>query len=165
MPRTPYTKPDENLSDAIPHKPAPRRNPCFADGCPMAGTMFPEGVGGERPGSCAFHYGINASDIPRVTRVLLDWACVSEEVRAARRALTGEYAADPKALDALFVTAWQRLRPLVSGWEAQLAPGNVHSSKGEDRGFREGYSDWSKKLERFLGGRVVEVLSIHRRSA
>lgn len=145
-----------------------KRYPCFADGCPMVGSIFPgAGVGGtgETPGSCAWHYGVNPTDIPKVTQVLRDWQVVSFEINEARRTLTGELAADPKALEERFAAAWDRLQPLVPGWETQLAPGNIHTSKGVDRGFREGYGDWAKRLERFLGARVVEVLSVHQRRA
>jgi hypothetical protein len=156
--------PEEPVED----KPNRPRYPCFAEGCPMAGTIFPgAGVGGtgDRPGTCAWHYGIVPTDIPKVTRVLLDWQCVAVEVREARRALTGEIASDPKALAIAFSTAWERLQPLVTGWEDQLAPGTIRTSKGADTRHRQSYGDWAKHLERFIGARVVEVLTTHLRRA
>lgn len=136
-------------------KPRPRF-PCFATGCPMPGTIFPgAGVGGtgDRPGECAWHYGVQPTDIPRVTQVLQDWLCVAREVNAARRAQYGEAASSPRALDALFEQAVQRLRPHVQagGWGDQF-----ERQPGED------YRRWGQRLEAFIGGRVVEVLSTYR---
>lgn len=142
---------------AEPPPPAVRRYPCFADGCPMAGTIFPEGVTGERPGTCVFHYAVQASDIWKVTRALTDWKCVSDEIQCCRRVLTSpETASDATAQDAAFATAVERLRPAVQagGWNDWFEPGP-----------HETYHGWGLRLERFLGGRVVEVLSVHRRSA
>lgn len=141
-------------------KPKPRRYPCFATGCPMPGTIWPgagPGGTGDRPGTCAWHYAVNDTDVPRVTRVLQDWSCVSDEIEAARQALTGPKASDPGALDALQAAAAARLRPRMAagGWSEELEP---------QRGER--YGDWCKRLEGFLGARVVEVLSArHRRAA
>jgi hypothetical protein len=141
-------------------KPQPLRYPCFADGCPMAGTMFPDQVMGEKSnGTCVYHYRVSPSDIPRVTRVLQDWLCVSDEINHARGVLTGPLCADAKAQDHEFAAAWNRLRALSPGWEQQLAPGTIRTSKGVDTGNRQTYSDWAKHLERFIGARVVEVLS------
>lgn len=144
------------------------RYPCFAVGCPMPGTLWPgatQGGTGDTPGTCAWHYGVQPQDIPRVTKALQEWACVSFEVNEARRVLTGETATDPKAIGAAFAAAWERMRPLVPGWEEQLKPGNIRTSKGEERPFHEGYGDWAKRLERFVGARVGEVLSIRQRRA
>lgn len=147
------------------------RYPCFADGCPMPGTIWPgAGIGGtgDQPGTCAWHYGVQPQDIPKVTRALRDWACVTYEVNEARRACTGDLASNPAALKAAFATAWERLQPLVVGqWEDELSPGNIHTSKGLDCGPRlpESYADWARRLERFVGARIAEVLSTHRRRA
>lgn len=138
------------------------RYACFAEHCPMPGTLFPDHG---KNGVCAWHYGIVPSDIPKVTRVLLDWQCVSDEVNAARVVLCGDQAADPKAQADALAAAWSRLKPLVAGWDDQLQPGTIHTAKGADTGFRQGYGDWAKHLERFLGARVVEVLSVHQRRA
>jgi hypothetical protein len=152
----------ESIADAIPHTPTRRAYRCFAEQCPMPGTITPSGAGSP---TCAWHYGVVSSDIPKVTRVLLDWQCVSYEANEARRVLTGELATDPGAIDIAFRNAWERLQPLVPGWEAQLQPGNIRTSKGVERPFREGYGDWAKRLDQFLGARVVEVLSIRQRAA
>lgn len=136
-----------------PPTPERRRYPCFADGCPMPGTMFPNGP--DKDGCCIYHYGAQPSDIPKVTQRLTDWQCVIAEINAARRVLTGDTAADPKAQDEAQTAAWQRLAPLVelSGWADTLKPQP-----------REGYGDWERRLEAFMGARVVEGLSTHRRS-
>lgn len=144
--------------DAAEAPPAPvRRYPCFADGCPMAGTIFSEGVTDERPGTCAFHYAVNASDIPKVTQVLQDWLPVSREINRCRLVLTApETATDARAQDAEFALAVHRVQTFVAtgGW------GDAFDAKPH-----ETYGGWSKRMEAFIGGRVVEVLSIHRRSA
>lgn len=150
--------------------PKPRRYPCFAAGCPMPGTIFlGAGVGGtgDAQGSCAWHYAVQPHDIPKVTRVLLDWQCVAYEVREARRAHTSsELASNPQGLADAFDAAWQRVQPLVPGWEDELRPGIARSSKGEALGHREDYRAWGQRLERFLGARVVESLSVNvRRTA
>lgn len=153
-------------------KPKKATYPCYADGCPMPGTMFPNGVshdqdGMPRPGVCPFHYGVVPSDIPKVSNTLRSWECVVYEIDAGRAVLTGAMSSDPKAQDDAFRQAWERLKPLSGVWEAELAPGNLRTSKGVERPFREGYSDWIRRLERFIGARVVEVLSVnqHRRAA
>jgi hypothetical protein len=155
---------DDPISD---DKPKRLRYPCFAGGCPMPGTILPSGGKDGGPGSCAWHYGTKPSDIPRVTQVLKDWACLTYEVNEARRALTGDIAADPKALADAFTAAWERLEPLVGDWAEQLRPGPIRSRNRatgivSDSHMPEGYADWAKRLTEFLGARVVEVLSTHR---
>jgi hypothetical protein len=149
--------------------PKRRRYPCQAHSCPMPGTIFPGAVQGEKAegsGICAWHYGTIATDWPRITRVLLDWAGVSYEVNEARRVLTGENASNPAAIDQAFEQAWERMQPLVVGeWDLHLKPGNIRTRKGEERPFREGYGDWAKRLEEFVGARVRDVLSIRQRRA
>lgn len=142
--------PGEDAADDA--KPQSPRLPCFAAGCPMPGTLFANSTSGA--GSCAWHYAVQPSDIPKVTQRLNDWACVSTEVNAARRVLTGEAASDPRAQEAALLVAWQRLAPQVehSGWTGDLQP-----ASGEHLG------EWCRRLERFIGARVVEVLSTHRR--
>jgi hypothetical protein len=139
-----------------PDSDAPKRlrYPCFATGCPMPGTI---GTGpADQPGTCAWHYGVLPTDIPKVTQRLKDWQCLTAEVNAARQALTGEHASDPKALDDVLAAAWTRLQPVVAhtGWEDVLKP-----RPGEH------LSEWSRHIERFLGARVVEVLSTNQRRA
>jgi hypothetical protein len=149
-----------------PQEPPQRlRYPCFADQCPMPGTIFGGTTGTkDEAGTCGWHYGILPSDIPKVTRVLLDWRCVSFEINEARRVLTGEKAADPKGLQTAFENAWERLKPACgSTWEAELRPGPARTSRGEIRPFAEDYSAWAKRLERFIGSRVAEVLTTHQR--
>lgn len=139
--------------------PRHRRYPCFATGCPMPGTIWP-GVtqgAGDQPGSCAWHYGVQPLNIPRVTQVLKDWGSVAYEVDECRRVHTSsETACSPKAQDAAFRIAVERLRPHVQagGWgdEFEARPG-------------ERYAGWGSRLEAFLGARVVEVLSVHARRA
>lgn len=136
------------------NKPAARAYRCFADGCPMPGTMWggvTQGGTGERPGNCIWHYGVNPSDIPRVTRVLQDWACVVNEINAGRNVLCGDMACDPLAQDAALTVGWRRLAPLIemSGWVAELQPQA-----------REHIGDWTRRLTEFLGARVLEVRSL-----
>lgn len=138
--------------------PKPRRYPCFATGCPMPGTMWggiTQGGTGERLGSCAWHYAVSPTDIPKVTQVLQDWQCVAREMNAARAAQYGDAASSPKAMDALFAQSVSRLRPYVKdgGWgdEFERRPG-------------EDFCGWGRRLEAFLGARVVEVLSIRQAS-
>jgi hypothetical protein len=145
-------------------KPPVRRYPCFAEGCPMPSTIWPDitqGGSGDKPGNCAWHYGVQSHDIPRVTQVLRDWQCVSYEVNEARRALTGDLACNPAGLQSAFEQAWERMQPQVVGeWEDELKPGKLRNRKGVEQPFREGYADWAKRLTEFLGDRVAEVLSV-----
>lgn len=143
---------DGSLADAIPHKPAPTRYRCEAHECPMPGTMFPSGSKG---GVCAWHYGAISSDWPRISRVLLDWGAVAYEVDECRRVHTAsESACDPKAQDALYATAVERLSPFMAagGWTAEF-----EAMRGRS------YAQWGRRLEEFLGARVVEALSIRQR--
>lgn len=136
----------------IENKPAARVYRCFADGCPMPGTMWPgitQGGTGERPGTCVWHYAVNPNDIPRVTQRLQDWQCVVDEMNAGRHVLTGDMACDPLAQNEALTAAWHRLHSVVevSGWADVLKP------KGN-------YGDWIRHLEEFLGARVLEVRSV-----
>lgn len=146
--------------EASPDQSRRMRYPCFAASCPMPGTLFAGGT--DKPGTCAWHYGIVPSDIPKVTQVLNDWMCVSAEINHARRCLSGALASDPAGLQREFDSAWFRLQPMAAAWEAQLAPGTIRTGKGVDTGHRQAYADWAKHLEQFVGARVVEVLSTRR---
>lgn len=144
---------------AEPEQPRRRRYPCFANGCPMPGTMWPgAGMGGtgDRPGTCVWHYGVAEHEIPRVTQVLNDWGCVAYEVDECRRVHTStEVLGDPGALAALFQTAVERLRPQVQmgGWADEF------EANGRT------YRDWGRHLEAFIGGQVVQALSTRQRRA
>lgn len=138
--------PDEE--DAAPDEaPSRTRYPCAANGCPMPGAIFP--ASGSR-GMCGYHYATNSSDWPRITQALTDWRCVSAEVNEARRVLTDQdLCTDVKAQNDAFRTAWERLQPAMAmgGWNDALKPAP-----------RESYSGWCRRLEEFMGARVLEVL-------
>lgn len=139
------------LEQDAPKPPRPRY-PCFAEGCPMPGTIFPgviQGGTGDSPGTCAWHYGLIPNDIPRVTQLIREWECVAREIDRARRVHTGPLACDPAALQREFDAAVARLRPAVQsgGW------GNTFEREG-----MEGYGRWAQRLEVFLGKRVRELL-------
>lgn len=140
--------PDDDSDDQQSSTPARMRYECCANGCPMPGTMFPSG--GSR-GICCYHYATNASDWPRITKVLADWRCVTFEINECRRVLCDQdICTDVKAQNDAFRSAWERLMPALDmgGWNlAQLAP-----KPGE------GYSNWARRLDEFLGGQVVAAL-------
>jgi len=137
-----------------PTEPQRMRYPCMARQCMMPGSIFPAGA---KEGVCAWHYGTNASDWPRITQILLDWGCVAYEINEARRVFTDpETRCAPKVLDQLYKTAWERLQPLVPGWEDALAPGKTKA------GFAESYGDWARRLEKFLGTQVHASISARR---
>lgn len=151
MARKAFTdKDDGGIASAIPHN--ERRGACFADGCPMPGTINLTGT----QWHCGWHHQAQPSDIPRITRTINDWACVASEINRARAALIGQFASDPAALNQLFTEAVNRLRPAVmgGGWGKQF----------ERDGF-EGYRDWMIRLQDFLHARVTEATSTHRRAA
>lgn len=134
--------------DGGPVQAAPKRisYPCWADECPMPGTIFLDGV----RGICAWHYGRVGDDIPKVTRAILNWDCVQREINAGRRVLTApDTLANPKALDAALRDAWERMKPAVldSGWKPRLEP-----RQGER------YGEWVRRIERFLSNRIKESL-------
>jgi hypothetical protein len=138
---------EDSIANAVPKAPI-RKHACFAAGCPMPGTIFRDGSG--TSGICAWHYGALPSDLPVITQVLKDWQCVSSEVQAARRALTGEFACDPKALKGLFGQAAERVRRATAGggWGDTFEPRE-----------REDYGTWCRRLEGFLTVRVAETVS------
>ena len=137
-----------SLADAIPHTPARRRYDCAAEQCPAPGTIFPGSTSGGGTGVCVYHYGASNSDWRRITQTLKDWDCVGYEVRECRRVMCDpNTACDPKAQNTLFASAWERLRPLVTGWEGELTP-RIH----------EHYGDWGRRLDAFLGAQVVGQL-------
>ncbi len=141
--------------DPLDDKPARMRYPCAANQCPMPGTIFP---GNTRSWVCVYHCNAHSGDWPRITQILLDWQCVTSEINAARRALTGESARDPVAIDAAFAAGWQRLEPLAGDWAEQLRPGNIRVRGVESR-HRESYGDWANRLTEFIGGRVLDGLT------
>jgi len=147
---TGFKKPEKNesIADALAHVPT-KRYPCLVNGCPMCGAIF-SGSGG---GICAYHYGTNPEDWPRITHTLTDWQCVTDEINGARQALTNSRtASSPSALDALFAAAWRRLEPLALHWAADLKP---QPGRG---GRMDTYSTWALRLECFIGARVVESI-------
>jgi hypothetical protein len=165
MSRSSFNDDAEYRGGAIERKGPPRRYPCFATGCPMPGTLFTGST--DEAGTCAWHYGNLSSDIPKVTKALQDWSFVAYEIIEARRVLTGELAKDPKAIARAFAVAWERMQATDLGeWAGQLKPDRIQTSKGEITNHAESYGDWAKRLERFIGARVVEVQQLqHRRAA
>lgn len=137
---------DEDVAqDAAPSRP---RFACTANGCPIPGTLFPSS--GSR-GICRYHYATNASDWPRITKVLLDWRVVTAEINECRRVLCDQdLCTDVKAQNDAYRQAWERLRPALDmgGWNlTELAP-----RPGES------YSSWATRLDAFLGGQVLDAL-------
>lgn len=147
--------------------PKVRRYPCFATGCPMPGTMWASGESTDKPGTCAWHYGVAPPNIPRVTATLQQWACLTFEVAEARRVLTGELRSNPAAVKAAFEAAWDRLSDQVGNWAEVLKPSTIrHRDKAAEGGFRdsgtsEGYVEWARRMEAFVGLQVVESLKLH----
>lgn len=123
------------------------RYPCFADGCPMAGTMFTTlGTSPGQKGSCPMHWQAAPVAIPAITQRLLDWGFVAREIDAARALLTGEYAASPRVHALHHGQAWARLLAQLSPeWAAVLRP-----LQAEDLGL------WARRLERFLAECATE---------
>lgn len=119
---------------------------CFADGCSMPGSIF---LNSGRTGTCAWHYGALPSDLPRITQVLKDWECLTFEVRAARAALSGDKASDPKALHDLFVEAQGRVLAATNGggWGDTFKPKPV-----------EDYRTWALRLGVFVSKRIHQTL-------
>jgi hypothetical protein len=117
------------------------RYPCRSEGCPMPGTV---------DGECGYHYRENPSQWGQITRVLVDWECVTQAVRTARRVMTApDTCVDPKAQELALIDAWKRLLPAVvhSGWRQRLEPQP-----------RENLGDWGRRIEVFLGARIKECL-------
>src|SRR5882672_6178119 len=104
---------------------APQQQPrpafrCVAHDCPMPGAIFTSGA---RDGICTWHYGATPRDFPRITQLLHDWACVTDEILNARRELCGQATCMDAAREPV-ERAWERLRPaLRSGpWLDELRP-------------------------------------------
>lgn len=118
---------------------------CFAAGCPMPGSMS----SGGNSWSCAWHYAAQPSTIPRITQVLRDWECLTYEINAGRRALTGKHCADPKVLHDLYIEAQERVKVATAagGWA------DAFDGAGMD------YRTWLYKLDMFLGQRVALTLA------
>jgi len=156
----------ESIADAIPHNPAPQqRYRCYADDCPMAGTIFegsPDGLG-----VCPFHYGAAPLEVRRITKALLDWRCVADAVRVARRALLGTNATNGPLHAQTMADAWADLRATVAPvYWSDLEPGPMRvRDRSKPEGYRllnapESLADWARRLERFLGARVLEARSV-----
>lgn len=137
--------PDADDSAPAPTGPTVRGHPCWAQGCPMPGTIF---TGGSASGVCGWHYGVPGNDVPRVTQMLRNWDCVSTAINRARRDLTDpDIAAKPGILKERFENLWRELSPLVPGWEGSLQP-RAHES----------YDEWRISAEKFLAMRIAEDL-------
>jgi hypothetical protein len=129
-------------SDDQPTAPVFSTHACAARGCPLVGSIFAEGG---NTGVCAFHYDAAPQDWPRITRVLADWACVTDEITIARRRLTDrKYSLQPTALRAAMMDGWDRLGPQAPAFTDQLAP-----LADED------YGHWASRLEKFMRGRLA----------
>lgn len=154
MARGDTTPPRRSRFDDSAEAPAPDfapkrlRYPCRANNCPLPGTIF---LGGSDSGICAWHYGSNGDEIPKVTQTALDWACITSEIEAARQLLNDPASAtNPRAhRDALFA-AWGRVLPSVvgSGWKHRMEA--LPS---------ESYGEWALRMERFLLNRVKERIT------
>lgn len=123
---------------------------CFADSCPMPGTIFPSGPSS---GVCAWHYGCMSDELGLITRVLQDWTCLSTEIVRGRATLRGKHASNPKVLRAEFEKALRRVRPAVAGggWGDAFEP-----KPGED------YAGWIRRISDFLDGVVSKTVVDHR---
>lgn len=121
-----------------------RTGGCFADGCPMPGSI---NTGGKH-WHCPWHHEVLPTDIPRVTQILRDWECLTYEINIGRRILTGATACDPKAQNEAFRGAVERVLAATAsgGW------GDEFDAKGKD------YRGWLSGLERFLAGRIARTL-------
>jgi hypothetical protein len=139
---------DESIADSLPHHSTSKLNACMASQCRMVGSIFPGAMHGATSGGvCVYHYGVVGADIVRVTQMLADWECVTSEINTARRLFTDiATCADPTVLAKAYTDAWQRLQPLVTGWEKELSPG------------RDLYAQWIRRLEAFLGGQIANAL-------
>lgn len=123
---------------------------CAAHSCPMPGSVF---LGG--PGVCGWHARENPDDWPKITQAILDWRCVSRVINRARQVLTApETCSSAKAQDDAMQALWTQLRADLNGsggWESRLEP-----RMGPGRYTGEGLSNWSRRLDQFLGARVRE---------
>lgn len=146
--RKTFNDDDDSIANSIPHTPV-KRFACIANQCPMTGAIF----GGGGGGMCAYHYATNSADWGRITRTLLDWAIVTDEINTCRRAhINPETATSPAVLEQLFRQAWARVEPGVGTWGEDLKP---QPGKG---GAMDNYGAWGLRLERFIGQRVVESI-------
>ena len=129
-----------------PFAPAVIRYPCAARGCPMSGAIFSNGI----KGICLYHYEGYAPDWPRITQVLNDWHCVTEEINAARRAQVDPATRlNSTAMKNEFAKAWGVLQPLAPNWSEQLQPLPDQT-----------YAQWGRHLEKFM----TEILKVKRKA-
>ena len=142
----------DNIADAMPHTPVLPSYRCAAHGCPMTGAIFEHSGGGA--GICAYHFASNTTDWPRITRSLVEWECVTREIRECRRVhMEPETATKPAVVEKLFKAAIARLEPLTGTWWDQLKP---QAGRG---GRIDNYRDWGMRLETFIGGTVIGELT------
>ena len=147
--RKTFNADDDSIANAIPHK-AVMRYECMAHQCPMPGTMSGEGGSG----ICSYHYNTHGTDWPRITRKLLDWGILSDEVNHCRSLHCNPgNSTRPDLLDVEFKLAVARVLQGAGTWADELKPGLNR------RGDPETYQVWVYRLECFLGQRVVETLS------
>jgi hypothetical protein len=134
---------DDETEDEQPRVPARARHECCANGCPMPGSMFPSGG----RGICAWHYGTNSDDWSRITEVFRgSWFMVARELLRARRTLCDpDLCTNVRALGEAYRDGAERLR--LAGGPPGLAPQD-----------KESLSQWTLRLEAFLGARVLEVV-------
>lgn len=121
--------------------------PCRANGCPMPGTIFSGATDGE--GICAWHY--SAEDLPKVTRVLNDWECLTIAINRGRAFICNpDVAANVKRQREMLLALWSDVSSSVtgSGWKIRTEP-----FRGEILG------DWVRRMEQFLNNRVKEVVN------
>ena len=123
------------------------RYQCAAHNCPMVGSIFP---GGGQSGVCGYHYDTQAHEWRRTTQILIDWACVTDEINAARRAqINPKTSLNAVAMQNEFTRAWRTLEPLANNWTEQLRPLPNMT-----------YAQWGRHLEKFMN----EILKVKRKA-
>lgn len=122
---------------------------CFADGCPMPGSIF---YNVEELGSCAWHAGEQPAGIPKITKALQDWECIATPINRLRKLLTNPAtcANVPEHNKAMRQYA-EEIRRATEGIED--LDERTRPKDGELIG------QWLHRLERFLGARVKESIT------
>jgi hypothetical protein len=131
--------PPDETSTATSHR-------CAAHGCRLAGALAESSSA--RFWWCAYHYGAQAHDIPRITQQLAQHQVLVDTVATGRQALT-DPAIAPDVQDDLWRNAKATLEQL--GYTVPPAP-----RSGDD------YRSWLYRVECLLGAQIVAARSLRR---
>lgn len=119
---------------------------CAANGCRLAGGCAESSSA--KSWWCAYHYGAQAHDLPRITSALAQHSALVDVIATGREALTNDAIAPDVQAD-----LWRNAKATLEQLGYVVPP-----SKGPG----DDYRGWIYRVECLLGSRIVAVRSMRK---